>query len=469
MTAAGRIDQAVADAVEWAEPLLYAQRGSEVLPFLEELIANVSKVREAPSSLVAQLFLCHGRALAMCSLDDERADRSFLRAGALATNEALRMQVDLYSARVHRQRGQREKEQASLERCRRRIRQATDAGLRARVVQDLGMSAWNLADYDEALDHFKEALRAGVRADDLRTEAHARVGCGLVRSSMGGLTEAEQDLRAARRCFARLQDETGLWQVAVHLSRVLRHQGRYSEAARVLHPHLEAARTAGLAYRHQVLLLERVQVEIDLQRLGEARELLDEIEANSSARDNSEIRSTLVLARSRMLLYAQEPQEVVDRVEREFQLARTQDRPIVAGVLQGHLGLAKAVLGERELGDDLTRDAVDLLSGSGNLPALAEVCVCRYHTLETRQDPDMVFQPVLSWIHNEPARGVRLEQLLASMEYALSVGATVRVRGLVGTAEGILNELDQGLAPGDRPALAVHPWTVRLQRVLSQL
>ena len=86
LAAAGRADEAVQDALSWAEPLLDWNRALEVLPVLEKVERTIPQTTETGPLDKARFYLAFGRALALAQPADARIDEVFRRSSSL-TND----------------------------------------------------------------------------------------------------------------------------------------------------------------------------------------------------------------------------------------------------------------------------------------------------------------------------------------------------------------------------------------------
>ena len=86
---------------------------------------------------------------------------------------------------------------------------------------------------------------------------------------------------------------------------------------------------------------------------------------------------------------------------------------------------------------------------------VAEACAARARALGHKEDPELIFAPVLPWLEKEPALLVRMEYLLASARYAEAVNNRKRARALFRTADGLLQQIKQNEDPA---VMSVHPW-----------
>ena len=121
--------------------------------------------------------------------------------------------------------------------------------------------------------------------------------------------------------------------------------------------------------------------------------------------------------------------------------------------------------GRWEEADRETRQSIESLKDM--LPILGEACGCRARALAGREDPDLIYQPVLRWAQDEPARLIRLTYHMSSAQFAEEHGETMRSQRHFVAARGIFREIGGLLSDGDRSALQVHPVRQKLNQAIA--
>jgi hypothetical protein len=206
-----------------------------------------------------------------------------------------------------------------------------------------------------------------------------------------------------------------------------------------------------------------IEVEIDLYRLGEAREHLAEIMALGRWRGRSRARgvggSCARAPAPRRGRAAQAAGVLLPALE----VAEKLELGVDTHAIRAYLGQARGLSGDRRAADLLTKEAIQGLVQARHVPALADACICRWTALDGRENPDTTFGPLLPWLDSEPARLAKLIYLLASAEYAY-VSKHPSGGRLYDAARQLRDEIGGLLSPVDRHGLEVHPWTTRIAR-----
>jgi len=466
LVGAGRADEAIQDGVAWATPMVEWVRVREVRPVLEAVIGCVSQARETDHETLARLFLLWGRTLGTASPGDPRARAALVRAGALAPTEWLRGEVDLYDSRLKVAVGELDEGRKILERARERLRDHPDAIVKARVARDMGAASWYRGHFVEAERWFDEALTEARQAGHPRQIARSLVGTAVVRIARGALREAEAQLREATVHYETAGDRDGLWHVHGNLCDVLRQQGCFTEATELLQGELRAVREAGTQERLALMLLNLAEIEVELMRLGRARQRLEALEGELASVSHLHIQAGLALVRAKIALASSEPEPAVRVLEPMVEACSEAGMSVISESMRALLGEARYRAGDREGGAEDLAEAISQLQGERHLPALGEACAARARALGDHEDPDLSFGPVLEWMRLEPVRLLRMEYLVASARYALSYGQRGRAHRFWRSAEDLLQELGEGLSRQDREAMAVHPWVLQVRRGL---
>jgi len=466
LLAAGRVDEAVAGVVAWAEPLLEFDQALEVLPVLEAVASCSEQAELTPARVLARCHLLHGRALALVGPSDPNAVRAFRRASSLALTATLKGEVDVYDARMRVARGELATARNLLDRAQQRLDRDGPAHLRARAHHDLGSLHWFAGNFEAASRSFERALAAARASREDRDVARALVARAVIRIAGGGLRAAEVELLEGMALFEGVGDRGGQWHALLNLVEVLRYGARYTEALGMLLPELEVARDSASPVRYAFLVLNAAELEIDLFRLGRARQRLDELEVVLPADPPIHFRLAMALARGRIALASGEPQEALDILAPLVVEAEEAELHILSSHLRAYLGEAQVACGEREIGDRNLRQAVERLDRMAYLPPLAEACSCRARAVGDVADPLEVYQSVLGWMDREPARLARLEFLIASASHHHGSDA-MRSRDYAKMGLELLGAIEADQDGEEQQALAVHPWGRHLRRCLD--
>lgn len=466
LVGAGRADEAIQDAVEWATPMVEWMQVREVRPVLEAVVGVVSQARETDHETLSRLYLLWARTLGASSPGDPRAREALVRAGALAPNESLRGEVDLYDSRLRVAMGELVEGRRILERARGRLKGHPDPIVKARVARDMGAASWYQGDFVDAERWFDEALTEARQAANSRQIARSLVGTAVVRIARGALREAEAQLREATVHYETAGDRDGLWHVHGNLCDVLRQQGCFTEATELLQGELRAVRESGTQERLALMLLNLAEIEVELMRLGRARQRLEALEGELGSVGHLHIQAGLALVRAKIALASSEPEPAVRVLEPMVQACSDAGMSVISESMRALLGEARYRSGDREQGAEDLAEAISRLQRERHLPALGEACAARARALGDHEDPDLSFGPVLEWMRIQPVRLLRMEYLVASARYAASYGQRGRAHRFWRNAEDLLQELGNGLSKQDREAMAVHPWVLHVRRGL---
>ena len=468
MVEAGKVHQAVADALVWAEQMIEGRRTDELPATLGRVVEASQQVEGIPVSQDIHLSVFLARALGMQDPKDPRAEALLERARALAVDRVLGIEVDLERANLVRRRGDATRADEILQTARDALHEDDDVALWVRSWLDLGSSRIFAGNIRGALVAFDEARAASVKVGDLATEGQACIGCGIAHFTLGRLDEAEEDLDRARHVLTDVGDDTGQWHAAMNLADVLRVQGRLTEAVQLIDPHLEDARQRAISpYRYAGLLANLAESQIELYRLGEVRELLSELDSIQLKHPYMQAASAMV--RGRMCNAALEHDKAVAVLEPAVVEAERHALPVMAHQMRAYLGEALARSGQRERGLAEIDRAVASLQAEDHLTQLGEACISRSRALGKHGDPVDAFAPILGWIQKQPARLVAFEYHLSSTEFWLARGDTRRGYSALTEARRVWMDIRALLGPEEVVALDVHPWAARLARCESRI
>ncbi len=468
LSAAGRDEAAQRELVRcWK-----ASRGGHELAQQLELVGAV--VQEAvrsklcPPALLCRLELCWTRALATHNPDDERVDEAIERARALVVSPEAGAEVELEKAQCCGMRGEAALQARALEAARALLATVGKSSLRSRMLLTQSQHSLHLGQLPKAIEHASAAMAYALQAGDATVEGLARIGLAAATAAQGDLTTAKGGLIAARAKLSRDTDGRTLWIAELELARVLRVQGRLSEALALLEQQLDTARLGGALTRVVALTAELIAVELDMYQLGEARERLAELEDAEPDLHHPLLTARLSLARGRLALAAGEPNRMIEALGEALSTCRSVGLAIKALAIEAQLGEALASSGDPQRGLAACERAVHGLRATGHLPLLAEACAGHARALGKRGDPLGCFRPVLPWLREQPMRLVRMEYLLTTAERATADGDARSAHYGYQDARALADELLGLQTPEDRDALRVHPWLRRIERGESQ-
>ena len=467
LAAAGRADEALADAVIWAEPLVEWNRSLEVLPVLEKVERVIPAAVESSKHAKSLFYLNFGRALAEGAPDDERLDDAFRRAGALAADPVVRGQVELYWSRALVLRGDLSQGREHINRAYEALAGCDDHRLRSRVATDLGKLNWLKGGFEEAERWFDEALLAARKDGGDRQIARALVSRGVVYLGAGALRKAERMLRESARLYEGCGDRQGYWLAWSNLSEILRLGARFSEPLRVLEPELDPAFQSGDLHSYALMAVNLAELEIELFRLGKARERLAALRAQLPERRHLHLRTSIAIAQARIELASKNPTAARSLLEPMLAESEGAGVRVNGPLMRALLGEAQAQLGDASGALALFDSAVGQLRKERNVPTMGQVCVIRARSRASVEDPDTTFRPVLRWMELEPASLVRMEYLTATVRFAAEGDRERAVAFLLATRE-LLQAVRKGLDEDDRESLRVHPWATFIRRGLER-
>ncbi|MFJ7166321.1 MULTISPECIES: AfsR/SARP family transcriptional regulator [Streptomyces] len=172
-------------------------------------------------------------ALRVCDAAKRRGDqRSFGRAQWLSCSFALRA-GRLSAARAHAGRAVRA------------ARAADDVAILRQALNDLGLIAVTLRDFDAAITHYEEALALARRLGHRSGEIAISLNCALAHVRLGRTDTALRTAQEALDAVHELEDDSALAYALYVRGVALTGAGRCEEAVRALTEALDACRRAG--------------------------------------------------------------------------------------------------------------------------------------------------------------------------------------------------------------------------------
>jgi len=290
----------------------------------------------------------------------------------------------------------------------------------------------------------------------------------VVHLAQGGIRAAETDLRESALLYEQAGDREGLWHAQANLCDLLRHKAAFAEGVQLLTEELPALREGASAFRYALMLLNLAELEVEMIRLGRARQRVERVETELDLGEHLHLRAGLGLVKAKIALASGDHREALTLLDPLVGEAEDADLRIISSQLRVYRGEARVGLGEMELGADDLALGIQELQEEGHMPVLGEACAARARALSGREDPALSFGPVLRWMFDEPVHALRMEYLLASARYAQSLGSTLRAQRFFQEAEGLLQEIYRVMRPADQAAMSIHPWAAAIRRGLGQ-
>jgi tetratricopeptide (TPR) repeat protein len=460
---AGLHDQA---QEELARCYLASRTGHELAQHIRLVGAVVERANRrllGQPGRMLRLELCWARTVAAVDMDDPRVDEALQRAGELMIGQDAGAELALEHARILGLRGEGPAQDEALQRAQDSLDRDGDPRLQLQVLLARSGHALRSGALDVAAQRAVNALVVATRARDLHGQSRARVAHAVVLAGQGQLAQAEGQLAAAERGLEQAAGRDR-WMANLERARLLRLQGRLSEALDLLEAPLQRARERGDAPRILAMVPAMVQLELDLFRLGEARELLVELRDMGLDDRHPVVAASLALARGRLQVASGDAEEAVEPLSNATDAADDAGLTVVARQLQACLGEALALAGDPERGARAGDQAVEGLTRIGHRPALVEACACRLRGQKGRREPAACFGPVLPWLDEQPLRLHRVEYLLATAEHAAARGESRAAHWAYQDVKRLLDEIAGVLSPELRDAFRVHPWFRRLRR-----
>ena len=460
---AGRIDQAIEDAVVWAEPHLDWSRAEETAPVLEHVADLAHGAREVDRATLCRLYMLLGRARLALRAGNREAEAALQRAAALATDGTLRAEVELFRARGLLSRGRIAEAKTLLEKAGGRLSD-DHPKLASRIAMELGVLYWYLGDFLASVGHYEDALDAARRGGWSRLVARALAGRGVLRLCRGQLSLADEDLREAVRLFTLAGDRSSMWQSLGNLGDILRRKGAFTESLALLDGELSAVREGGNWIRQALFVLNLAETEVELHRLGRARERIEELTGDMDFQEHLHMRGAVCLLQGRIALTSGDAALAIATLEPIVEECKQAGMHVVTAQLMGLLGEALVKTDRRSEGMECFSESFQMLQEQGHLPSLGEACAARARAMGDREDPDISYAPVLHWMEEEPVRMLRLQYLVASARFAESCNKRGRAQSLWLEAQALFSEVLGGLGEQERESMRVHPMAVAIER-----
>ncbi|HJN76056.1 MAG TPA: protein kinase [Myxococcota bacterium] len=468
LAAAERADEALSDCVSWGLPLLEWNRCLELLPVLEAVERIVPAAHGISPVQLAKFYLLFGRCLQVVRPGDSRMEDYFKKAGSLSNQPQIRGEVDLYYARTLVDRGDLEAARMRLDRAHAALPAGARPRVRSRISRDLGRLRWLQGGFDDAERWFDEALDAARRDGDDREVARCLVSRGATSQASGHMRRSETQLREAIRLYETCGDRDGAWDAQANLCEILRLSCRFSEALEMLEAELRVAHATGALHRYAVMVINVAEIEIEMLRLGRARERLSALQAELEPGTHIHLQAASAVARGRIAIASGEHRSVGPLLAPVVELCEQRGIRVAPDLMRAYMAEALVLCGRETEGVELFDEALSHLRRDRHVPSLGEACVARARAFMGREDPEVAFKPVLRWLGKEPAVLIRMEYLLAAVRHAVLIGNRERATAYLLATRELLGDVRGNLSRADRETLRVHPWNLFVRRGLNR-
>lgn len=454
---ADRVPLAVHRGIPCAADLLERGQAGDALELLEAL-AREARGLNLPNAIACDLHLLRAAAARTLRPLDAAGARALQQAARLAEGPVAQARVKLAEAAQQEAIGHAANHRKRLFEAWSAIENQPDHPIAAEIALNLGLvelRGGRLQAADGWLDRARRVEHAALRAEvDL-----ARAGLVLAR---GRLAEAEQILDAVHQQRDALPRRVA-WEADVGRAHLLRRQGAFSEAVSLLESAIADARRRAAPASLASLQLALAACELDLARLGQAQDCIDDVLAALSAGERLHLRLQARLLQGRILLASGQLaassytlHEVVGQAERSAM-------PVLAEMARAALGEARWQLGSVSEGRSLSQAAFMGLLTTGHLEALADAVVARARAAGSGEDPSRAFK-LVSRLTDDPSwRVLYLEKALAELRWHEARGEEPQRQQALQTARNALNRIAGQLTPTERATLRVHPWMRQLR------
>ncbi|MEM6928243.1 MAG: protein kinase, partial [Myxococcota bacterium] len=446
------------------EPVTAIEVLDDVVPALDVRAAGVDDV------LRGQLLLLYANCLLASNPTDgnatkslARAERCLRRTGLPSTEQSVfDGEMHLTRAQIHRAIGHFPSFRRELDEAWRHVESTPPSPLGAMIASLKGWSQRMQGDVDDAAQWHGRARRLAVDVGDPAVRAHADTGVAGWQFSRGLLTEAEATAWTAISVFGDVGDLRGLAEAVPIWTHALRLQGRFSEALGLLYHQMPMLRQCEVPTFYVRLLLANAWCEVDLGRLGQAQECVDELAATLRRAEHLDLRLEVDLVWGRIEGASGLVDDAVQRLGGVVQRAEAAGLTVIAEQARALQAEAKWQAGDRSSALAQFGSAVGALRQSGDIPALALACVSQARAMSESVNPDLVFRPLEDWLDTQPAVCVRIERQIARGRYLKAMGKTsVEAYARAGD---MIERLASPLSPTDATAFRLHPWSQFLRR-----
>ncbi|MEN0062852.1 MAG: protein kinase [Myxococcota bacterium] len=471
LLATGQTRHAFLRARDWAvhhlaynEPVTAVDVLDDVVPQLAEPASGVDDV------LRGQLLLLYANCLLASNPTDgnatkalARAERCLKRTGLSAAEQAVfDGEMHLTRAQIHRAIGHFPSFRRELDEAWRHVESTPPSALGAMIATLRGWSDRTQGDVEEAATWHGRARRLAIEVGDPAVRAHADTGVAGWQFSRGLLTEAEATVWSAISVFGDVGDLRGIAEALPVWTHSLRIQGRFSEALGLLYHQMPMIRQCEVPTFYVRLLLANAWCEVDLGRLGQAQECVDELAATLRRAEHLDLRLEVDLVWGRIEVASGLFDDAVQRLGGVVQRAEAAGLTVIAEQARALQAEARWSSGDRSSALTQFSAAVNALRRSGDVPALALACVSQARAMSESVDPDLVFKPLADWLESQPAVCVRIERQIARGRHLKAMGKDSDPA--YARAGDMIEQLAQPLSPTDATAFRLHPWSQFLRR-----
>ncbi len=178
------------------------------------------------------------------------------------------------------------------------------------------------------------------------------------------------DLRKAAVLYEQAGDREGLWHVQANLCDLLRHKGAFTEGVMLLTGELTALREAATPFRYALMLLNLAELEVELLRLGRARQRLERVETELDLGEHLHLRLGIALVKAKIALVSGDNEQAFVLLDGLVEEADEADMRIISSQLRVHRGEARVKRGDFEGGADDLAVGIQHLQEEGHMPVL---------------------------------------------------------------------------------------------------
>lgn len=439
LLSAGQVDAAARAAVAWSEDPAARGRPADALPVLDRVAAR------GPDPALFPFWHRLAATLADTRPDAATAAHTLGRARAAARTPEEHAAVEEIAATTARARSATTEELASLSRALAGYTEAGRADLAARVHTRLAEVEVLRGALAVAETH---ALR-GVGSESGRAQQRAWVALAVTRIERGDWAEAE----AAAREAVRVAGRGDPWRAHGTLARVLRLQGRFSEARRTLAAVLPRARGEASDLALASLLLGEAELATDLGRFGEARERLAEGRGLVRGEVPARVDAPHTLLRARLMERASDPGALLI-VDAALSRALVRGFRTHAARLRGFRGRLLVQGGKVRLGD------AEVQAARGELAqAVYGSFALAFDRPDpgTAENPDQLYAGLTDWLQRPHARMGRLDHAVVAVRHHTEQGRPAAAERAAVVARATFAELLALQEPEERESLRIHP------------
>lgn len=468
---AGRVEEALSEAVRWCEDRIEHGDHRVVRGFLADHLSDLERSTNLPHAATVRLVVCWARVLRQVRGRAEEADGAFDWASDQAVGDLdLAAHVAWRRGEDDLARGKVEAAERSLSAAYRHFRETGQAASACLAGTSLGRALARRRGAREAVTWLdgvtSQTWRGAEPLERLYAVALARCERARQRLTLGALGEAEREARQVGAALLGSGRPVGIAAGVTLLAEVLRLKARFTEAREVLLDALYLLDGQEDQVSRSRVILALAMLDVDLNRLGMARCRIEEVESNGLP--DVEVEVEVRFLEARVALTCGDPVAARAAAERGLELAVGAALSGRAHALRALLAVAASRAGGGEEARTALGHSISYLAVRREWPDLAFASLCSSRVGGEGQDPDVTFGPVLEWMCREPAELTRLWWLLARLAWAEGQGlgdareeALMRARAQI---RGIGEHLDED----DEQAVRAHPAVRRVLRLMRE-